>query len=375
MKYIHLNEKRLQKRTVKDRMAGKRRINSQKHINRLLPAEMLERVFHLLPPRDLKAVVLVCRWWREVGEAPALWVWVYIVVTEDNMSEVLDSRRLQAVRRVEVREVSEELLQAVVRHPGLKEMVVVNSNLSLVDPELLAQAVTQLEEVGFGDTWLGYTQSTPQQVTAICTAIRGNSQLKRLKLWDNKLSSVNSDILAQAVTQLEEVVLRDTHLTTQQVTTICTAMTGNSKLKKLNLSQNNLSSVDANILAKAVTQLEEVGIGFTHLTPHQVGAILTALDTSGHIKKLWISHSNLSSVDPDMLARVVNKLKIVDIYNTRLTRQQRTKILTHSLLTTNLKDLDMRDNETTIIRNTYSALDGGLVRQAEQVFKELYVGF
>merc|ERR1719319_1379150 len=35
-----------------------------------LPEEMLERVFHLLPPRDLKAVVLVCRWWREVGEAP-----------------------------------------------------------------------------------------------------------------------------------------------------------------------------------------------------------------------------------------------------------------------------------------------------------------
>ena len=28
-------------------------------INRLLPAEMLERVFHLLPPRDLKAGVQV----------------------------------------------------------------------------------------------------------------------------------------------------------------------------------------------------------------------------------------------------------------------------------------------------------------------------
>ena len=105
--------------------------------NRLLPAEMLERVFHLLPPRDLKAVVLVCRWWREVGEVPALWVWVCLRVWRENigyMPEVLDSRRLQAVRRVEVWEVSEELLQAVVRHPGLKVMVVW-SNLSSVDPD------------------------------------------------------------------------------------------------------------------------------------------------------------------------------------------------------------------------------------------------
>ena len=52
--------------------------NTMALINRLLPAEMLERVFHLLPPRDLKAVVLVCRWWREVGEAPWLWAWVVV---------------------------------------------------------------------------------------------------------------------------------------------------------------------------------------------------------------------------------------------------------------------------------------------------------
>ena len=36
-------------------------------INRLLPAEMLGRVFRLLPHADLKNAVLVCRWWSEVG--------------------------------------------------------------------------------------------------------------------------------------------------------------------------------------------------------------------------------------------------------------------------------------------------------------------
>ena len=35
-------------------------------INKLLPAEILEKVFRLLPPRALKMVVLVCRRWRQV---------------------------------------------------------------------------------------------------------------------------------------------------------------------------------------------------------------------------------------------------------------------------------------------------------------------
>ena len=41
----------------------------------LLPAEILEKVFCLLPPRDIKSVVLVCRFWREIGEVPRLWTW------------------------------------------------------------------------------------------------------------------------------------------------------------------------------------------------------------------------------------------------------------------------------------------------------------
>ena len=37
-------------------------------INRLLPAEILGRVLGLLSHGDLRSAVLVCRWWREVGE-------------------------------------------------------------------------------------------------------------------------------------------------------------------------------------------------------------------------------------------------------------------------------------------------------------------
>jgi len=278
----------------------------------VLPAEMLERVFRLLPPQDLKTVVLVSRRWREVGEAPALWSWVpWFYVMEENigyMPEVLGSSRLQAVRRMvvsEVREVSEELLQAVVRHPGLKVM-----------------------EVGF----------------------------------DSSLSSVDPELLAQAVTQLEEVVLANNHLTTQQVTAICTTMAGNSQLKTLNLSHTDLSSVDANILANAFTQLEKLSLWKNDVSHQQAQAVFAALDSSSHMKILWIIEDNLSSVDPDVLARVVNKLVTVNISSTKLSRQQMTRILTQSLLTTNLKKLFMWEN---------GKIDEQLLKQAEQVIPKL----
>ena len=38
-----------------------------------LPAEILKQIFHLLPGRDLRLAVQVCRLWREAGEAPGLW--------------------------------------------------------------------------------------------------------------------------------------------------------------------------------------------------------------------------------------------------------------------------------------------------------------
>ena len=82
----------------------------------LLPAEVLYLIFCLLPPRDLKSVVLVCRLWREVGEAPGLWAWVVLRLAMED-TEVLGLRRLQAVRELRLRgEVGGELLAAVVGH-------------------------------------------------------------------------------------------------------------------------------------------------------------------------------------------------------------------------------------------------------------------
>ena len=45
----------------------------------MLPIEVLYRVFKMLPPKDLKNVMLVCKSWHEAADTPTLWTWVTFV--------------------------------------------------------------------------------------------------------------------------------------------------------------------------------------------------------------------------------------------------------------------------------------------------------
>ena len=63
---------------------------------------------------------------------------------------------------------------------------------------------------------------------------------------------------------------------------------------------------------------------------------------------------------PDVLARGANKLETVDMSFTHLTEQQKTRILTRSLLTTNLKELNMWGNggmEEELCRRAMEVID------------------
>jgi hypothetical protein len=132
-----------------------------------LPPEMLELVFRLLPPSVLAAAVQVCRAWREAGEAPGLWASVRLRVDTGSLASMpglLGSRRLRAVRRLQVVDsgllITEELMQAVVDHPGLKELDMPRGiNLTGVGSSLLARAVAGLEVVAMPGARVTRTQA------------------------------------------------------------------------------------------------------------------------------------------------------------------------------------------------------------------------
>ena len=236
-------------------------INPAKHLSKwtLLPMELLLLVFSLLPGRDLRAVVLVCRLWREVGELARLWAWVHLPWRTREKPEVLGWRRLQAARQLQLGGrvgVTEELLQAVVEHQGLTKLSLGHTNLTSLEPGLLARAVAGLQELE-----LSYTCITSQQAENVFTTISESSPLSRLHIVATGLTTVSPQLLATALARVKDVRLWHTSLSRQQARAIFLVLSVDARLKTLSLGYNSaLASVEPGLLARKVNVLEEVEV-------------------------------------------------------------------------------------------------------------------
>ena len=312
----------------------------------------------MLPPRDLKMVVLVCKCWREIGEDPSLWTRCMVTLASRGDLEKLDIRRLQQIQVINVRarcfqaDELEEMFQTVVTNPPLMPRLpklreisgLANANISNVEPRLLARVVCRLEEVD-----MRKTNITSEQVRTLFTILCHWSQLKSLNLSVNNLSTVDPAVLSTAVNRLEKLDLNMTKMTSEQVQVLFTTMCQESQLKKLVISNNNLSTVEPEVLATAVNKLEEVGMWKTHITSEQAQTLFAAIAEGSSLKKLRIGINNLSSIEPAVLIRAVRRLEEVGLYGTQITNEQAETVFAAIAEESPLKKLILGfDNLTTI---------------------------
>ena len=269
---------------------------------------------------------------------------------------------------------SEEVSQTIINHPVLREfklsrkndkqtiISVLNvicsreykgtvldmseNNMLDIDPELLAKVVTKLQKLNIDvRNDFRHTNITHQQAAAILTAVSEGSTLTELKIGYNNLSGVDLELLAKVVTNLDTLNLKNTKLTQQQIASVITSASKGSKLKKLNISENDLSGVDPGLLAKAVVNLETLDIGNTKLTQQQAAVIFSGVCEGSRLNVLNISDNNLSEVEPELLAKTVIKLKKLDIRYTDITKQQASVILTAISEGRRLTDLNIGFND------------------------------
>ena len=310
------------------------------YMTRKLPAEMMDWIFRLLPLHTLKMVVLVCRRWRGLGEDSMLWCQLCLTVNERNlsfMSEMLSSRRLQDVRELSIKtSVTEEVLQSVMRHPGLRKLEI---------------------------HWF-YVQLTTQQTELIFSALCEYSRLKYLDISNVNISSVEPRLLAGKVKVLETLKVRGTQLTTEQIETILAAISEDSRLKSLDISWNNLSSVKPGLLTGAVKVLETLNVEGAQLTTQQLETILTAIIEDSQLKYLFISWNNLSSVEPGLLTGAVKVLEILTVRYGQLTTKQLETILAAIGKDSKLNSLDISGNNMKLV-------DPGLLDRADKAIQML----
>ena len=359
-------------------------------INASLPEEMLRIIFSFLPPKDLKAVILVCKLWSRVGQAPGLWSWITFHAWSMSslhawsISEQMKLPRLQNVRRLNIttRWVSEELMEDVALHPGLKVVDSVPrwTNLSTVRPELLARAFGKMEDLNLSGTSL-----TVDQLNCLFASLASDNKLtqkRRLDLTDNNLYADGIDplVLAAAVIRFNAVKLSWPYLKLCSADPVSeefraeglhfeTVRHGVSKsifdalgssfscIRHMEFKLIDLSAVDAEVLAEEVSKMRRVRLQSCSITPPQATALFTAIGEDGiQLRMIDLYGNDLSSVQPYLFIRPLQFFKGLYLNGTNLTTLQVETIIDSVGNTSNLTHLHLdgvnicRDNFEKILK-------------------------
>ena len=210
-------------------------------------------------------------------------------------------------------------------------------NLSHISPVVVSEAAVKLEQ--FSTSLDNSSSFTNPGLVGVIVERIGQCQdlrLRELKMEHTKLSSVPESILVGAISRLEKLSLHSCSPTASQLRAIFTllSVSENHKLRALDLSFTDLSSVPAELLVRAMTSgLEEVRLYNTNLTAVQLTDIFTQLSVSKHHKltSLNFSCKNLNSLPPEILVSVfMSDIKNVDFSSTNsyrsLSQRQRVQL-------------------------------------------------
>ena len=208
-----------------------------------------------------------------MGQSPGLWSWVCPVVEKSNIetvvTKILPSKRFQSVKRIELKVVSEEIFKALIGHLGVRFIDLDGSlDSSYITTDSLVKLISKVTKAKLCSTLISRGLQTELFQTIKCS-----TSLKKLILWDIDLSRVDPDLFGQAITQIKEVDLRSTDLTPRQGTAIFANLgqeESKAKLGRLWVGSNNLSCIDDHLMAKGVNRLEVADITGTWMKNHQV---------------------------------------------------------------------------------------------------------
>jgi len=244
-------------------------------------------------PGDLCNVVLVSRHMNNVASLPELWAGMKVSVRkvkENGLLELYNINRFKKVKEINFKRNSiylnvkeiERILKEIPGSPlefayfgGLEW-----SELHEASPEVLASAVSHLRIANFWGTHL-----TTDQCNFLLVDSLSSTTLTHLNLNYIPLFEVPAELLAISISRLQDVGLRQTHLTTVQCVALLNESLSSATLKNVNLEEVNLTEVPAELLANSICRLQHVNLYKTFLTLDQcVELVVKASDSSATLQ-------------------------------------------------------------------------------------------
>ena len=303
---------------------------------RMLPIEMLTRVFMFLRPKDLKAVMLVCKRWNEAGSVPKLWSWVVLKLKhsshdehegsgqqggietsrskrmewcEDLFLKMISLPRLAAAREIIIEsfsvkdEVKLTLLCKALSRPSLKKLGMHGGDVRTMEPKLLASFLTKVEELDLSDI-----KMSTEQRSVFLSALKEANNIKRFSWRDNKRSQrlglYTYVCLPNAVKKVEKLTLDIPRYGAQM---LFKALKGeDASVKSISLVNDDARRIRHGSLSETVPDL-----GRWKLTLEQWTAICNAIKAGSKLKKLAIP----GKVECSVFSGVLHQLPELDLRN------------------------------------------------------------
>ena len=287
------------------------------------------RIFYLLPPQDLKNVMLVCKQWMEMGEDPNFWTWALVTVDTREEIQKLEIPRLQLIQEIKVRECAshpwcrfyypnhqcyywkpadlKELFQVILEIPTVSRIhdLICTTSLSAIEPEMLASVFNRLEVLAL------WKHQTPEQTEHLFIAIAKKTNLKRLRVVD--AYKISPALFASAISNVDDVMLDYGGITSQQMEALFVAITEKERpMRKLYLGRcNTMHTIEPEILGIALNKLEEVTSSNTWVKREQITAIIRKLVCAeSKLKKLMLEEMDgeVRGIDPELVRRARKKI-------------------------------------------------------------------
>jgi len=335
----------------------------------VLPYEIVMRILKLLPADDLKTAVLVCRKWRYLGEDPTLWTWCKVSYKAGCSTEMgkLSIRRLQYMQYLRVwydewkKGEMTQLFQAINNLDHLREVSGLSGfNYKTVDQELFSKVLNMLEVVDIHN--IGASEDHLQSLFSRMS--QEESKIRKLNVTGNNLSCIAPDVLGTAMTKLVETRIGHTDLTRGQVQAIFSHLHENCHLTRLAIPFIDLFPVKPEIFATVVSKIEVVDIGNTKLQQQQAAELLAATSSKkGRLKKLIIRGNDLSGVPATVFAKGVSHIEEIDMECANINTQQAGLLFSFLLEERPLRKLSLIRNNLSDVDPT--VLAGGIIRLQE----------
>ena len=251
-----------------------------------------------------------------------------------------------------------QMFTQMIENKRLIEIQLLLLDLSDVPDNIWFGAISKLKTVT-----LKQNNLTPTQKSNIFHAVEKGANITSISILKNDLSGVPNAIMAMCVSKLVKLEIVHCRMYPPQLKAIFDGLHEVNNLSELNLNYNCLNSIDTDIFIGVVGNIDSVNISGCQINIQQSIVLFKSLRIPSKLKNLDISQNNLSKIEPEDIAHGVNKLRRVNLSHANLNTIQIKRILKRALVESSVTHLNIKGNSMEQIQEE-------LFKQTELTIKE-----